>query len=438
MEEADKNVKTGATPILVFVEILSSDLARTEQFYLALGLPIKREQYRTDPEHLVCSLGSTKLLIKTRRDGKDTTITAGCLGFAVASVNDAVIAATSAGGRVLAGPQSSPSGDRALVADPDGYRVELRAHSVSSPNTRSVAKRSDIDTANSDTEKTTSPSPDQLRVLNLIAIHQLETTSDISGKRIRAAIEDLGLNDALVAPLFPHLIQPTTQPGPYERYKLTFWGWYFSEHAPKVASLTAGVLDLLKTKYRKDPDLTHYAWSDLSERELLHNDNERYFIREILLGAQLSICEDSNGWRVPGDIEKLRKVGGLQEFLQYRANREIEDQLQMARIQRRISHNLDPFDDSMDSAIEELDDSCFDIAATDADNNSNESVNIFNGDIIIGSKNTSSVQGSTVGALAVGGRSPTHGSICSAMPDSKPKPDKSGSGSARRRKRQPR
>lgn len=49
------------------------------------------------------------------------------IGFAVPSVDDAYTALLNAGGQSVSPPKDSPWGRRAVIADPDGHRVELTA-----------------------------------------------------------------------------------------------------------------------------------------------------------------------------------------------------------------------------------------------------------------------------------------------------------------------
>ena len=49
------------------------------------------------------------------------------LGFAVRSLDQAIEAAVAVGGKLLTPPEDSTWGRRAVLADPDGYRVELTA-----------------------------------------------------------------------------------------------------------------------------------------------------------------------------------------------------------------------------------------------------------------------------------------------------------------------
>ncbi|MEO7596381.1 MAG: hypothetical protein ABI134_34535, partial [Byssovorax sp.] len=194
----------------------------------------------------------------------------------------------------------------------------------------------------------------QIKVLNLIAEHQLVHKADISGKRLRVALEGLGLDDAGMTALMDVFVRPTERFPPNDRYKLALWGWTASEHAPRVGSLLGAVLSLLRDKFDKDPDFTHYSWVELREYIPSLDDSDEYFVREVLDGARVSRGEDSSGWRVPWDIETLRKLNNLRDFLKYRARSEAESQASAARAQRRLDLGFDPFDESNDEFIEDL------------------------------------------------------------------------------------
>jgi predicted enzyme related to lactoylglutathione lyase len=108
---------------LNLVVLRSVDLERAASFYGALGIEFSRERHRSGPEHLACQLGAVVLEIYPR-DGT-TEDSPARIGFEVVSVADALAAVRSTGGVVIAPPKESPWGLRAVVADPDGHRVEL-------------------------------------------------------------------------------------------------------------------------------------------------------------------------------------------------------------------------------------------------------------------------------------------------------------------------
>ena len=112
-----------AETALNLVVIRAADLDRAARFYSALGVFLARERHGAGPEHLAARAGGVVLEVYPQAEGATT---AGVrLGFRVASVMAATAAAQEAGGAVVSPARASPWGLRAVVADPDGHRVEL-------------------------------------------------------------------------------------------------------------------------------------------------------------------------------------------------------------------------------------------------------------------------------------------------------------------------
>jgi lactoylglutathione lyase len=115
--------KSMASPSLNLVVLRSSDLCRTAQFYAALGIQFARERHGAGPEHLAACLGDIVLEFYPQENG---AVNVGVrVGFRVQSVSEAVRAIQETGGSVLTQARESTWGLRAVVADPDGHRVEL-------------------------------------------------------------------------------------------------------------------------------------------------------------------------------------------------------------------------------------------------------------------------------------------------------------------------
>jgi catechol 2,3-dioxygenase-like lactoylglutathione lyase family enzyme len=108
---------------LDLVVIRSADLDRAERFYAALGIRFARERHGSGPEHLAARIGSVVFEVYPQRDGSSSLGVR--LGFRVASVAEAVEAALAAGGSLVSGARRTEWGTRAVVADPDGHRIEL-------------------------------------------------------------------------------------------------------------------------------------------------------------------------------------------------------------------------------------------------------------------------------------------------------------------------
>jgi predicted enzyme related to lactoylglutathione lyase len=112
-----------ADVVLNLVVLRSADLDRAARFYTVLGIDFAREQHGSGPEHLACSLGEVVLEIYLKADGSDDSQTG--IGFLVPSVGAIVEEVRLAGGTIVSPPRESEWGLRAVVADPDGHRVEL-------------------------------------------------------------------------------------------------------------------------------------------------------------------------------------------------------------------------------------------------------------------------------------------------------------------------
>ncbi|HXI69645.1 MAG TPA: VOC family protein [Verrucomicrobiae bacterium] len=109
---------------LNLVVLRSPDIARAAAFYTHLGLHFTQHRHGKGAEHFAAELpGSVFELYTQTADSPSTLGTR--IGFTVPSV-DAVIAALSDfAGTVVSAPKDSEWGRRAVVADPDGHRVEL-------------------------------------------------------------------------------------------------------------------------------------------------------------------------------------------------------------------------------------------------------------------------------------------------------------------------
>ena len=106
------------------VVLRSPNIARAAAFYSRLGLEFRRHRHGSGPEHFSAELsGGGVFELYPVSDGASTLGVR--VGFRVPSVDDAVAALSEYPGAVLTAPQSSEWGRRAVVADPDGHRVEL-------------------------------------------------------------------------------------------------------------------------------------------------------------------------------------------------------------------------------------------------------------------------------------------------------------------------
>jgi lactoylglutathione lyase len=100
-----------------------SNLERSVAFYSALGLTFECEKHRTGPEHFSAQVGDT--LFELYPASERFPVARLRLGFTVTSIEAVLAQWRETGCNVLSGPQASPDGLRAVIADPDGHRIEL-------------------------------------------------------------------------------------------------------------------------------------------------------------------------------------------------------------------------------------------------------------------------------------------------------------------------
>lgn len=109
---------------LNLVVLRSPDIARAVAFYTQLGLAFTRHRHGSGPEHFAAELlGGVFELYPLSPDGPSTLGTR--IGFRVPSLDNAIGALTAYPGAVVSPAKDSEWGRRAVIADPDGHRVEL-------------------------------------------------------------------------------------------------------------------------------------------------------------------------------------------------------------------------------------------------------------------------------------------------------------------------
>jgi lactoylglutathione lyase len=109
---------------LNLVVLRSSDIARAAAFYGRLGLQFSQHRHGSGPEHLAAELPTGVFEIyPLSPDGPSTVGTR--IGFRVPSVDAALAALTDYPDAIVTPARDSEWGRRAVVADPDGHRVEL-------------------------------------------------------------------------------------------------------------------------------------------------------------------------------------------------------------------------------------------------------------------------------------------------------------------------
>jgi catechol 2,3-dioxygenase-like lactoylglutathione lyase family enzyme len=109
---------------LNLVVLRSPDVARAAAFYTRLGLQFSQHRHGSGPEHFAAELpGGVFELYPLSPDGPSTLGTR--IGFRVPSVDAAIAALSDFPNAVVTSARDSEWGRRAVVADPDGHRVEL-------------------------------------------------------------------------------------------------------------------------------------------------------------------------------------------------------------------------------------------------------------------------------------------------------------------------
>jgi lactoylglutathione lyase len=109
---------------LNLVVLRSHDMARAAAFYSNLGLVFRQHRHGSGPEHFAAELPDGGVFeLYPVADNASTVATR--IGFRVPSLEHAVAALSDFPGAIVSAPRDSEWGRRAVVADPDGHRVEL-------------------------------------------------------------------------------------------------------------------------------------------------------------------------------------------------------------------------------------------------------------------------------------------------------------------------
>lgn len=111
-------------PVLNLVVLRSTDIDRAMAFYSKLGLRFTKHRHGNGPEHYSAELpGAVFELYPQSADGASSLGTR--IGFTVASVDKTIESLCDCPAAVISLPKDSEWGRRAVVADPDGHRIEL-------------------------------------------------------------------------------------------------------------------------------------------------------------------------------------------------------------------------------------------------------------------------------------------------------------------------
>lgn len=115
-----------ASPALHLLVLRAAELRATAAFYEALGFTFTTERHGSGPEHLASiATEASPLVLELYPASCSVDTQAVRLGFTVPNLAAALERLTAAGGAIVTAPRTSPHGRKAVVADPDGRRVEL-------------------------------------------------------------------------------------------------------------------------------------------------------------------------------------------------------------------------------------------------------------------------------------------------------------------------
>ena len=109
---------------LNLIVLRSANLPRATAFCERLGLQFARRRHGSGPEHFAAELGGGVFEVYPQAAGGPST-PGTRIGFSVSSLDAAIAALHEYPGAVISPPKNSEWGRRAVIADPDGHRVEL-------------------------------------------------------------------------------------------------------------------------------------------------------------------------------------------------------------------------------------------------------------------------------------------------------------------------
>lgn len=118
-------------PTLSLLVIRVADLDLSVSFYAVLGFTFTQEQHGKGPVHYSTLIGETVFELYSANEKFPATAVR--MGFVVDSVEAILTQWQQSGHTVTAQLQQSLSGVHAVVADPDGHRIELSEKSTDTP-----------------------------------------------------------------------------------------------------------------------------------------------------------------------------------------------------------------------------------------------------------------------------------------------------------------
>ena len=110
--------------IFNLVVIRSSNPEESVRFYSMMGLDFSKHRHGNGKEHFASEVGQVTFEIYPQKTTTESTIKTR-LGFNVVDVNSLAMRLCDEGFSIIMKPKNSEWGIRAVVADPDGHKVEL-------------------------------------------------------------------------------------------------------------------------------------------------------------------------------------------------------------------------------------------------------------------------------------------------------------------------
>ncbi len=111
-------------PQINLVVLRSEDPARAVAFYSKLGMRFSQHRHGNGPEHFAAELAGGVFELYPLAPGGASTLGTR-IGFRVPSVDSALAALSEYPATIVSPAKDSEWGRRAVIADPDGHRVEL-------------------------------------------------------------------------------------------------------------------------------------------------------------------------------------------------------------------------------------------------------------------------------------------------------------------------
>lgn len=118
-------------PTLNLIVIRFGNLEKASRFYEALGIQLQPEQHGNGPPHFSAKFG--EVVFELHPLGNLPITIATRLGFRVASVDATIAVAQDSGGALVSAAVQTDWGYRAVIADPEGHRIELTQSNQNPP-----------------------------------------------------------------------------------------------------------------------------------------------------------------------------------------------------------------------------------------------------------------------------------------------------------------